>query len=629
MTTVLPAYSGSDSYVFVSYSHKDSAVVYDEIRYLQKLGVNVWYDEGIDAGDEWTETLANAISGCIKFLFFITPNSVASGHCRRELNFANQQAIAVTAIHLESTELPGGIQLSIGNRQAIIKYLLSDADYSKKLTKLLRLNSPDDLSVASCAVPIDTNSDWDDPRRGILVLPFVSKSQEEDADFLSTGIADEIITVLSAIPGLRVISKNSARQFEDNSENRKLLSEQLNVHYILEGRVQKIGKRLRITAQLPSTRSGEILWAEKWDSSVEKIFDIQETIAQGVVDALEIQLSASQNERLKKRPIPNVHAYEYYLRARQLIHRYTPEALQEALKYLLRGQDIMGENTYITTAIGYVHWQFRNLGIDPDSEHMEEAQKCINELFRLNPHSPDAHHLAGLVSIKEKGKIRKSVNHLKVALQADPNDTDTLFWLSILYAFGGRVSSGMALAERLLKLDPLTTLHQVLPGFINMLDGNIDQACPQLLNSHKLNPGNPITTLTYGQCLAMNGNVSEAERILSSLNEFAPGTVFSEVGKFYMYGMAKNKDAALAIATDELKAEASTDQHSSWCMAQCYALIDEHEASIDWLEQAIQYGLWNYPLIAERDTLLAPIRRNERFELLMAELKEKWIYFDI
>ena len=231
--------------------------------------------------------------------------------------------------------------------------------------------------------------------------------------------------------------------------------------------------------------------------------------------------------------------------------------------------------------------------------------------------------------MKEKGKIRKSVNHLKVALQADPNDTDTLFWLSILYAFGGRVSSGMALAERLLKLDPLTTLHQVLPGFINMLDGNIDQACPQLLNSHKLNPENPITTLTYGQCLAMNGKVSEAERILSSLNEFAPGTVFSEVGKFYMYEMAKNKDAALAIATDELKAEASTDQHSSWCMAQCYALIDEHEASIDWLEEAIQYGLWNYPLIAERDTLLAPIRRNERFELLMAELKEKWIYFDI
>lgn len=629
MTNPLPAYRGNDSYIFVSYSHKDSEMVYAEIRSMQDQGIRVWFDEGIDAGEEWTETLAVAIDGCSNFFFFITSHSAGSEHCRRELNYANQKGVAVTAIHLVPTDLPGGMQLSLGHRQAIIKYELSDSQYESKLFGVLGIGGIAEAAEDYSSLAAEQSVDKKDQRRGILVLPFVSRSREEDTQFLCDGIADEIITALSAVESLRVISGGSARQIDVKTRNLRSLGRQLNVQYVLEGSVQLSGEKLRITAQLPSTDSDDVLWASKWDSSVADIFDVQETIAQGVVLALEIQLSRTQKKQLVDRPIPDVHAYEFYLRARQLIHLYTADALHQALEYLRKGEEIIGENIHITAAIGYVHWQFLNAGIDLDPQHLEEARGCIERLFKLEPDSPDAHRLKGLVGMKEKDELPASINHLKIALEANPNDTDTLFWLTLLYAFAGRVSSGMALSERLLAIDPLTTLHKIYPGYLTFMDGDFEKACPLLLHCHELNPGNPITTLIYGQVLAMVDKYEQAQQIFASLNEFAADTFFSQLGKFFSLSLAGDKAAALAAATDDLEAEASSDLQYSWSLAQCYALIGEQERAITWLQNAIDYGFWNYPLLATHDPLLESIRQNEKFQSLMNDLKQKWIYFQV
>jgi len=631
-----PPYKGDEPFVFVSYSHRDKEPVYAEIRWLQDQGINVWYDEGIEVGDEWTETLASAITDCMKFLFFITPNSVASEHCRRELIFANHVEVAVMAVFLEPGELPAGLNLALGNRQIIRKYELAEEDYQNQLYSGLSTGgSPARFDIApprSEGLEAGGKARGKAPgkaRRGILILPFDNRSQADDIGFICEGIADEIITALSGLGSLRVISRGSAMQIAPQNRNLKSLGKQLNVHYVLQGSVQKAGERLRITAQLPSTRSGELLWASKWDSTTDQVFEIQETIARGVVGALAIQLNERQDAQLSNRPISDVRAYEYYLRARQLIYQYTGEALNQALDYLRRGEDIIGENQYITAAMGYVYWQFHNAGIDPDPEHLKRARRCIDKLFEMDAHSPDAHRLLGLVNMQEKGDIQTSVRHLKIALNSNPNDTDTLLWLPLLYGFAGRVSSGYPLVERLLRLDPLSTLPRILPGFLDMMGGDLDKACIRLLESHELNPGNPITTLAYGQVLAMSGRKEEATAIFNALDEFVPGSAFAALGKFYVCALAGDRDGALAAASDDLKADVSSDLQYSWSMAQCYAQIGATDESLRWLENAIKFGFWNHPLLAENDPLLDPVRQDERFGSLMNNVKEKWVYFEV
>ena len=130
------AYKGDLPYIFVCYAHEDSDAVYPEIAWLHDRGVNIWYDEGISPGLEWTEALASAIQGSTKVLFFVTPNSVIREHCRRELNFAQEEDHDVVAVHLVDTEVPPGLRLSLNNRQAILRHELSEELYRKELMEV-------------------------------------------------------------------------------------------------------------------------------------------------------------------------------------------------------------------------------------------------------------------------------------------------------------------------------------------------------------------------------------------------------------------------------------------------------------------------------------------------------------
>lgn len=135
MERPFPSYQGDEPYIFVSYSHEDSEIVYAEIQWLKDQGFNIWYDEGISPGHEWHEELGERIAESSLFLYFITPQSVASEHCVREVNYAIDQKTQLLVVHLEPAELSHGLGMSLSSLQAIIRHELSDLDYRIKLLK--------------------------------------------------------------------------------------------------------------------------------------------------------------------------------------------------------------------------------------------------------------------------------------------------------------------------------------------------------------------------------------------------------------------------------------------------------------------------------------------------------------
>jgi len=134
------AYTGEDPYVFVSYAHEDVEAIYPELSRLSEAGFNIWYDEGIPAGTSWRDELAESLADCSVFLFFVTPVSVRSVNCTKEVNFALTKDRPILAIHLESVSLPPGLEFSLSDVQAIERHNLNDADYySKTNESLVRL----------------------------------------------------------------------------------------------------------------------------------------------------------------------------------------------------------------------------------------------------------------------------------------------------------------------------------------------------------------------------------------------------------------------------------------------------------------------------------------------------------
>jgi TIR domain len=148
------AYTGSDPFIFVSYSHKDGYQVFGDLAALRKRGYRIWYDEGIDPGNEWTDEIASALDRASLFLVFISEAAITSRNVRNEINFALTKDKPLVAVHLEDLQLPPGLELRMGGIQAIYKWRLSDEQYRRKTERALpkcfldrRENSADEPEV--------------------------------------------------------------------------------------------------------------------------------------------------------------------------------------------------------------------------------------------------------------------------------------------------------------------------------------------------------------------------------------------------------------------------------------------------------------------------------------------------
>ena len=127
------SYTGEDPYVFVSYAHADGEIVFREILKLHEAGYRIWFDEGIEPGNDWPQHIAQAVVNCSLFLIFTSPRSVASENCRNEVNLALNRKKKFLSIYLEETELPLGLELRMGDLQAVLKYKMPELSYRKKV----------------------------------------------------------------------------------------------------------------------------------------------------------------------------------------------------------------------------------------------------------------------------------------------------------------------------------------------------------------------------------------------------------------------------------------------------------------------------------------------------------------
>lgn len=137
-STPLRAYKGDEPYVFVSYAHHDEVRVREDLAWLQASDIRFWFDEGIEVGSHWRDEIATALQGAALVLFYVSPAAVASDNCRREINLADSRSVPILTVHLEATELPAGLDLTLSERQALFRHRLEQEDYRSRLGARLR-----------------------------------------------------------------------------------------------------------------------------------------------------------------------------------------------------------------------------------------------------------------------------------------------------------------------------------------------------------------------------------------------------------------------------------------------------------------------------------------------------------
>ena len=466
------------------------------------------------------------------------------------------------------------------------------------------------------------------PEKSIIVLPFENISPDPDQEYFSDGLTEEIITDLSHIQDLLVISRNSVLTLKGTKKKTTEIANDFNVRYVLEGSVRKSGSNLRITAQLIDAINDVHLWAEKYNGTLDDVFDIQEKVSRSIVDSLKLKLSPEEEKKIIEHPIPNAKAFEYYLKARQDIVLASEEALPRAIHNIQKAIDIVGENALLYFGLGYAYFGYENVGTKPNEFYLTKAEEYAGKVFELEPESYHGYLLQGLIRSK-RGEFQEVVRHLKKALVIEPNDLDVLFWLSLTYLEVGKTSAAAPLLNRLLQLDPFTPIYQLLPGWLHLMNGQIELALEPCRKGFNINPGDMSVRYYYALVLAFNNRISEALSLIEVMIREVPDLTYSRLGEITKYALQRDRAMVLKSLSQELINQAKRDEQSSWIIAGCLSLIDERKKALNWLENAVKEGCTNYPFLNEYYPFLENIRGEKRFNKLMKRVKQEWENFEI
>ena len=374
----------------------------------------------------------------------------------------------------------------------------------------------------------------------IAILPFNNMSGDPEQEYFADGMVEEITTALSRTRWLFVIARNSSFTYKGRAVDVKQVGREMGVRYVLEGGVRKSADRVRITAQLIDASTGAHLWADRFDGSLEDIFELQDQVTASVVGAIAPRLEQAEVERAKRKPTESLDAYDYFLRGIASLHSWTKESNDEALRLFSKAIELDSD---FASAYGMASWCYvRRKGsrwiIDRAQETAETARLArraaelgwddavalawggfalayvvhdvevgaalIDRALQLNPNLAEAWHFSGWVRIY-LGEPEVAIEHLAHAMRLSPLDPLAFVaQMAIAFAhfFAGRYDDASSWAEKALATSPpglreRPVYHPALliAAASNSLAGRLEEARNAIARLRQLNPTPHISNL--------------------------------------------------------------------------------------------------------------------------------------
>jgi len=231
--------------------------------------------------------------------------------------------------------------------------------------------------------------------KSIAVLAFTNMSSDKDQDYFCDGIAEDILNDLVYIEGLKVASRTSSFAFKGKDMDIREIGKKLGVTTVLEGSVQKSDNTLRINVKLINVADGYHLWSKRYEKELEDIFDIQNEIAQSIVQALKIKLSTKEKSKLEKVNTQNVKAYDFYIRGRNYFNKSHQDKTILAIPLFKKAIEIDENYALAFAGLADVYSEIY-MYYDRTDENLQQALKASKKALELDPQLAEAHSARGV-----------------------------------------------------------------------------------------------------------------------------------------------------------------------------------------------------------------------------------------
>jgi TolB-like protein len=391
----------------------------------------------------------------------------------------------------------------------------------KNITRPVRVYRVRDTAAKAPPQPVLPLPD----KPSIAVLPFANMSGDPEQEYFVDGMVEEIITALSRIRWLFVIARNSTFTYKGRAVDVKEVGRELGVRYVLEGSVRKAGQRVRITGQLIDAAKGTHLWADRFDGSLEDVFELQDRVAVSVAGVIEPALQAAEMRRSAARPTTDLSAYDLYLRALAALFQLTKERVVEALGLFEQAIAIDRHYGPALSWAAICHQRFVNDGWTPEPETARrKAIDLARRALQVGENDPGILANAAQVLARFGEDIGAVIALIDRALALNPSFARGWFVSGLLRLWAGQPDLAIEHVETSLRLSPRERVGAQVSvmGQAYFFKHQFDEAASKLLLSIQDYPGFPPAYRALAACYAHMGRLDEARAIVARLRAITP-----------------------------------------------------------------------------------------------------------
>jgi adenylate cyclase len=413
--------------------------------------------------------------------------------------------------------------------------------------------------------------------KSIAVLPFTDMSEKHDQEYFADGMAEEILDLLTKIPGLAVIGRTSSFAFKGKNDDLRTIGTKLNTAYVLEGSVRKSGDQVRITAQLINTKTGTHEWSETYDRHIGDVLKLQDAIAAAVVR--ELQLTVAFEDVNSRSTLKSADAYDLILRGRHAADRWDQEGLDEAVTLFEQALDRDATSADASAELAFAYESQGEEGYLAPATAFEQARRAAAAALKLDSKCALAHYVLGLIHLSYDWGWAAAKREFEQVAALAPGGARALIGEENLSLTFGRWDDALRQIKAALALDPLyvTSLYDLAE--IQMRRGHLPEAEAAIRRGLDVRPTYDWGHWLLGLVLLARGD-RDAALLEMQLVTSDDGRQSGLAIVYYALGRKADSDSALA---DLINGHADT---SAFEIANVYAYRGEPDEAMHWLERA-------------------------------------------
>ncbi len=363
------------------------------------------------------------------------------------------------------------------------------------------------------------------PESAIAVLPFANLSSDQENEYFSDGLTEELINALTKVEGLRVVAWSSSSQLKGKARDLQRIAEELRVRTVLEGSVRRTADRLRITAQLVDATTGHYLWSETYERPLRDIFAIEDEISSSIVGALRIKLTGPAGRPRVTRYTENLQAYHLYLKGRFYWNKRREEDLYKALGFFEQAIEVDRNYAPAYGGIADAYIMLGEYGSAPAQGIMEKGRTAACRALEIDPRLAEAHVSLGSVSGLYEWNWREAEQHFRRAIELNPSYPTAHHWYGYDYlAPMARIPEALAEIERAHHLDPLSLIITTSVGTLYDIARQFERAREYYDKVLEMEPRFVRAHLSAGRSFLHQNRCAEAIAMFEKARELMPSS---------------------------------------------------------------------------------------------------------